>query len=48
MLLKFIVNVDGQLLRLFKKKLDKSGGKPNKRWVDKGNEFCKRLMKSWL
>ena len=28
--------------------LDKSGCKPNKIWVDKGTEFYKRSMESWL
>ena len=37
-----------QLLLLFKKILDKSDRKPNKIWVDKGNEFYNRLMKQWL
>ena len=32
----------------FQKILDKSGCKPNKKWVDKGSEFCNRSMKSWL
>ena len=27
---------------------DESNQKPNKIWVDKGNEFCNRSMKSWL
>ena len=30
------------------KVLDESNHKPNKIWVDKGTEFCYRLMKSWL
>ena len=33
---------------LFKKILDESNHKPNKTWVDKGSEFYKRSMKSWL
>ena len=32
----------------FQKILDKSNLKPNKIWVDKGNEFYNRSMKSWL
>ena len=32
----------------FQKILDKSNRKPNKIWVDKGNEFCNRSMKLWL
>ena len=32
----------------FQKILDESGRKPNKIWVDKGSEFYKRPMKSWL
>ena len=30
------------------KMLHESSGKPNKIWVDKGNEFYNRSMKSWL
>ena len=37
-----------RLLMLFKKLLDESKRKPNKIWVDKGSEFCKRSMKSSL
>ena len=32
----------------FQSILDESNRKPNKKWVDKGGEFCNRLMKSWL
>ena len=32
----------------FQKILDESKRKPNKIWVDKGNEFYNRSMKSWL
>ena len=32
----------------FKNFLDESNCKPNKIWVDKGNEFYKRSLKSWL
>ena len=32
----------------FQKILDESNSKPNKIWVDKGSEFYKRSMKSWL
>ena len=32
----------------FQKILDGSKRKPNKIWVDKGNEFYYRSMKSWL
>ena len=32
----------------FQKILNKSGGKLNKIWVDKGSEFCNRSMKLWL
>ena len=32
----------------FQKVLNKSYGKPNKIWVDKGSEFYNRTMKSWL
>ena len=32
----------------FQKVLDESNHKLNKIWVDKGIEFCCRLMKSWL
>ena len=31
-----------------KKTWNESKRKPNKIWVDKGSEFCDRLMKSWL
>ena len=33
---------------LFKKILDQSNGKPNKIWVDKGDEFYNGSVKSWL
>ena len=32
----------------FQKILDESNHKPNKIWVDEGNEFYNRSMKSWL
>ena len=32
----------------FQKILDKSNRQPNKVWVDKGNKFYNRSMKSWL
>ena len=32
----------------FQKILHKSSCKPNKIWIDKGNEFYNRSMKSWL
>ena len=32
----------------FQKMLDESNCKPKKIWVDKGNEFYNRLMKSFL
>ena len=32
----------------FKNFLDESNRKPSKIWVDKGSEFYKRSMKSWL
>ena len=32
----------------FQKLLDEFNRKPNKIWVDKGSEFYKRSMKSWL
>ena len=32
----------------FQKILDESGRKPNKIWVDKGNEFYNRSVKQWL
>ena len=35
-----------QLLMLFKKFLKEFNRKPIKIWVDKGSEFCNRLMKS--
>ena len=30
------------------KKLDKSNGKPDKKWVDRGSGFYDRSIKSWL
>ena len=35
-------------LFFFQKILDESNRKPNKIWIDKGSEFYKRVMKSWL
>ena len=32
----------------FQKSSDQSGCKPNKIWIDKGSEICKRSMKLWL
>ena len=32
----------------FQKNLKETNCKPNKKWVDKGSEFCNRSMKSWL
>ena len=32
----------------FQKILDESNRKPNKIWVDKGNEFYNKSIKSWL
>ena len=32
----------------FLKNLDESNCKPNKMWVDKGNKYYNRSMKSWL
>ena len=32
----------------FQKNLDDSDHKPNKIWVDKGNGFYNRSLKSWL
>ena len=37
-----------QLLMLFKNVLDESNYKPNKIWVEKGNEFYNKSIKSWL
>ena len=31
----------------FQKILEKTNGKPNKKWVEKDNEFYNRSMKSW-
>ena len=36
------------ITKTFKKILDESNRKPYKIWVDKGNEFYNRTMKSWL
>ena len=33
---------------LFKKNLDESNRKPNKRWVNKGSEFYNRSMESYF
>ena len=32
----------------FQKILDKSNCKPNKIWLNKVSEFCKRSMKPWI
>ena len=34
------------ITKAFQEILDESRRKPNKIWVDKGNEFCNRSMKS--
>ena len=56
-LLIFLVNVIGLFLwkikdvsiaNEFQKVLDKSGRTPNKKWVDKGNEFYNNSLKKWL
>ena len=36
------------ITKTFQKILDESNRKPYKIWVDKGNEFYNRTMKSWL
>ena len=36
------------IVNAFQTILNKSNGKPNKLWVDKGSEFYNRSMKSWL
>ena len=36
------------ITKSFQKKLDESGHKPNKIWVDKGSKFYNKSMKSWL
>ena len=36
------------IVNAFQKILDDSKRKANKIWVDKGSEFCIRLVKSWL
>ena len=36
------------ITNVFKNVLKESNRKPNKKWVDKGSEFCKRSMKSFL
>ena len=41
---KKVVNI----VNAFQSILKKSNRKTNKIWVDKGNEFCNRSMKSWL
>ena len=37
-----------RITNAFQKILDRSNRKPNKIWVNKGSEFYKRSMKSWL
>ena len=36
------------IVNAFQKMLDNSNWKPNIIWVEKGSEFCNRLMKSCL
>ena len=36
------------IVNAFQKRLDKSGRKPNKIWVDKGSEFYNKSFKKWL
>ena len=36
------------ITNVFQKILDDSNHKPDKIWVDKGSQFYKRSMKSWL
>ena len=36
------------IVKAFQKILDKPGRKPNKIWVDKGNEFYNNCFKKWL
>ena len=53
MLLIFSVYTHGlkrrtTITNAFQKNLDESNRKPHKIWVDKGNEFYNRSMKSWL
>ena len=37
-----------RITNAFQKVLNNSGRKRNKTWVDKGNKFYNRSMKSWL
>ena len=37
-----------KIINAFQKIIDESKCKPNKIWLDKGNEFCNRSMKSYL
>ena len=39
---------DVTIINAFQNILDDSKRKPNKIWVNKGNKFYNRLMKSWL
>ena len=39
---------DTTITNAFQKKLNESNHKPNKIWVDKGNEFYNKSIKSWL
>ena len=36
------------VVNTFQKILKESNRKPNKIWVDKGNEFCNNSFKKWL
>ena len=36
------------IVNAFQKIFDDSNRKPNKIWVDKGNEFCNNSFKKWL
>ena len=46
----FLANAHGllQLLTPFERNLHESRHKTNQIWVDKGNEFNKRLIELWL
>ena len=41
---KFLITITNAFQKIF----DESNRKPNKIWVDKGSEFYKRSMKSFL
>ena len=43
-----MIKIGITITKAFYKIIDKLGCEPNKIWVDKGSEFFKRSVKSWL